>query len=190
MNVDAVILCGGRGQRMGGQDKGLVLLQNRPLVAWALAALQRQSHPVAQIYINANRNNMVYRQYGLPVVADHYRGFCGPLAGIHAAMKASTASYLLSIPCDVPELPADLVQKLLDACEENQYRAAFAQSAAGRAQPVICILSCRLLPQLEAYLDMGNAKVMSWLTEVGARPVLFDEDCFVNINTPADLTRV
>ena len=86
MNRDeltGVILAGGEGRRMGGADKGLQLLDGRPLVHWVLDRLRPQ---VGRVVISANRNLDRYREFGCPVLSDTLAGFAGPLAGLQAAM--------------------------------------------------------------------------------------------------------
>ena len=82
-DITGVILAGGRGSRMGGQDKGLIEFNGRPLVEHLLAALQPQT---GALLITANRNQERYQVYQLPVVNDELTGFQGPLAGFAAAM--------------------------------------------------------------------------------------------------------
>ena len=111
-NVGAVILAGGRATRMGGEDKGLVCLKGKPLVCRAAEKLM----PVcAHVVVSANRNLAAYRALGLTVVTDSLENFPGPLAGWLSAMDALTTDYVVSIPCDVPFFPADMVEKLYAA---------------------------------------------------------------------------
>ena len=95
--ITAVILAGGRGRRMGGDDKGLVELNGRPLIKHVLAVIAPQ---VSSVILNANRNLDRYAGFGYPVVRDDLLGFQGPLAGFAAAMAAATTPYLITMPCD------------------------------------------------------------------------------------------
>ena len=78
-NTAGLILAGGRAQRMGGQDKGLLQLNNHAMIEYVIAALSTQ---VATLMINANRNIQAYQQFGHPVIADQLTDFQGPLAGM------------------------------------------------------------------------------------------------------------
>jgi len=100
-SITGVILAGGQGQRMGGQDKGLITYQQQPLIEHALKALKPQ---VDGIMINANRNIEQYRRYGYPVIEDELTGFCGPLAGMLSVMQACDTEYILTAPCDSPSI--------------------------------------------------------------------------------------
>ena len=115
--ITGLILAGGRARRMGGQDKGLIPLAGRPLIAWVIAALQPQ---VGRILISANRNQADYAALGFPVIEDEaggaeLAGFQGPLAGIAAAMTLAETPWLLTLPCDAPLPPADLASRLATA---------------------------------------------------------------------------
>jgi len=84
---------------MDDEDKGLLSLQGRPLVQHSIERLQAQG---GAIIISANRNRESYAGLGFPVIADGKAGFCGPLAGILAGLKAMRSEWLQCIPCDKP----------------------------------------------------------------------------------------
>ena len=101
-DISAVILAGGRGARMGGADKGLLPLGGKPMIAHVIERLAPQ---VGTLLICANRNLEAYRQFGLPVISDHFADYCGPLAGLHSALSTISTDWLISAPCDTPFLP-------------------------------------------------------------------------------------
>lgn len=107
-SITGVILAGGKGTRMGGQDKGLIPLLDKPLYRYIIERLQPQ---VGQLMINANRHHAEYAQSQLPVFTDLTADFSGPLAGMQAALHQVTTDWLLFVPCDVPEFPTDLAEK-------------------------------------------------------------------------------
>ena len=85
--ITGLILAGGRAQRMGGIDKGLIPFRGKALIESAIQALQDQ---VGEILINANRNISQYSSYGYPVIVDETPNFSGPLAGFSAGLKICT----------------------------------------------------------------------------------------------------
>ena len=103
--LSAIILSGGRATRMNGVDKGLVLLQQKPLIAHVIARLKPQ---VGEILINANREIAAYEAFGLPVLKDENEEFIGPLAGFSLGLQQAKHDYVLTAPCDSPLLPLDL----------------------------------------------------------------------------------
>lgn len=184
-NVTAVILAGGRATRMGGEDKGLLPLAGRPMIAHIIDAIAPQ---VDKILISANRHLGDYAQFGLEVLADGTDTFDGPLAGIRAAMLATSSPLLATVPCDAPFLPRDLVARL--AVEKARLGTAAAVAHDGaRLQPLFALLDTALLPSLTDYLARGERKAEIWLAGIPAAVVDFSDVAwrFSNINSAADL---
>ena len=109
MKITGVILAGGRGQRLGGIDKGLAPYRGRPLIEWVIERIEPQ---VDEFVINANRSPERYAAYGVPVIPDVLGDFPGPLAGLHAGLVRASHDWVLTIPCDTPSLPRDLVARM------------------------------------------------------------------------------
>lgn len=184
--IDAVLLAGGEGRRMGGQDKGLLLYRGQPLVAHGLQALVQQSYPLAQIWISANRHLAQYRAWGYPVVSDTRTARIGPLAGLEAVLAYVEADAVLTVPCDTPHLPPDVLARLAQALVPG-VRAVYACTPE-RAHPSVALYRVQVEADLHAYLAAGQRSVMGFLTAVQAQPVLLGAaDDFVNLNTPGDL---
>jgi len=187
-DVTAVVLAGGRARRMGGQDKGLVMLNQLPLIGYALDALHDQ---VDAILINANRNIDRYAALGYRVVEDRHSGFHGPLAGMASALSAMRTRYLVTVPCDSPALPRDLVDRLLAALARNGAELAVAHDGT-RMQPVFALLQGSLLPSLERFLDGDGRKIDQWYAQHRVALADFSDqpDAFANVNTPDDLAEM
>ena len=112
--ITGLVLAGGRGSRMGGVDKGLQSYHGVPL---ALHALLRLAPQVGSAMINANRNLAAYESFGVPVWPDALPDFAGPLAGFLAGLEHCETPYLVTLPCDSPLFPEDLVARLAQALE-------------------------------------------------------------------------
>ncbi|MFA5123733.1 molybdenum cofactor guanylyltransferase MobA [Zavarzinia sp.] len=183
--ITGVILAGGRGQRMGGVDKGLQDLDGRPLVQ---RVLERLTPQVDVVVINANQNLARYAALGCIVLPDNIPDFAGPLAGLHAALSQATTPLLLTVPCDSPFLPDDLAQRLRAALEAQGAELAVARTG-DRVQRAFCLTRRAILPKLEAFLGSGERKVGLWHASLKLAEVAFDDeaDGFRNINTPEDL---
>lgn len=185
-DVAAVLLCGGKGSRMGGADKGLQNFNNVPLALNALLRLQPQ---VAEVMINANRNIGVYEGFGLPVVCDTYPDFPGPLAGFHAGLINTNLPYLMTVPCDVPTFPLDLVEKMAQAFQGEPIDLAVA-SVQGKSQPVFCLLDAQVISSLETFLRSGQGKIDKWYEQLRVKSVEFDRpEEFHNLNTLEELAK-
>jgi molybdopterin-guanine dinucleotide biosynthesis protein A len=183
--ITGIVLAGGRGRRMGGVDKGLVELDGKPRVAHALARLPPQ---VGAILINANQNVERYAAFGPPVVQDTVGGFAGPLAGLHAGMTAATTTHVVTVPCDSPFLPHDLVSRLAAALAQDDAQLAVARTF-DQPHPVFALVRRDVLPHLAAFLAAGGRKIDAWYATLATVEVAFDDeaDAFRNINTPAEL---
>ncbi|MEO5764685.1 MAG: molybdenum cofactor guanylyltransferase MobA [Casimicrobiaceae bacterium] len=183
--ITGIVLAGGQGRRMGGVDKGLVELDGQPLAAHALARLAPQ---VGTILINANQNVERYAAFGHPVVRDAVGGFAGPLAGLHAGMSAATTTHVVTVPCDSPFLPHDLVSRLAQALAERGAQLAVARTF-DQPHPVFALVRRDVLPHLGAFLAAGGRKIDAWYAALATVEVAFDDeaDAFRNINTAAEL---
>ncbi|MEP7276523.1 MAG: molybdenum cofactor guanylyltransferase MobA [Betaproteobacteria bacterium] len=183
--ITGIVLAGGQGRRMGGVDKGLVELDGQPLAAHALARLAPQ---VGTILINANQNVERYAAFGHPVVRDAVGGFAGPLAGLHAGMSAATTTHVVTVPCDSPFLPHDLVSRLAQALAERDAQLAVARTF-DQPHPVFALVRRDVLPHLGAFLAAGGRKIDAWYAALVTVEVAFDDeaDAFRNINTAAEL---
>ena len=183
--ISSIILSGGRATRMNGVDKGLVLLQQKPLIAHVIARLQPH---VDEIFINANREIAAYEAFGLPVLQDENTEFIGPLAGFLLGLKHAKHEYVLTVPCDSPLLPLDLVERLYNGMAASRMDIAVASSA-GNTHPVFCLMKKSVLPSLQAYIESGERKVSAWQKSQKYIEVDFSDctDAFVNLNTFEDL---
>lgn len=187
--VTGIVLAGGLGRRMSadgqGIDKGLQPFRGRPM---ALHAIERLAPQVLTLLVNANRHLERYREFGWPVVSDAIEGFAGPLAGLHAGMRVARTRYVVTVPCDSPFLPSDLVARLSAALASTPgARLAVARTGA-RAHPVFTLLERALLEDLEVYLASGRRRIDAWQAPLGVVEVDFgDEAAFRNINTPQEL---
>ena len=173
---------------MGGNDKGLVQLCGKPLVEHALAALSPQ---VNTVIINANRNRDRYAAYGYPVVADDREGFQGPLAGMLSCLEVVKTEFMVTVPCDAPLLPDDLVARLFRQLSEEQAQLSVAHDSA-RMQPVFALMPASLASSMRAFLDDGGRKIDRWFAQHKLAVTDFSDkpDCFGNVNNPVELTRI
>lgn len=188
-HITGLILAGGRAQRMGGIDKGLIPFHGKPLIESAISRLKPQ---VSTILINANRSITKYAHYGYPVLMDETPDFSGPLAGFAVGLKHCKTPYLLTSPCDSPLLPDDLAQKMADELESNNLELVFASSREddGKiwAQPVFCLMKSHLQDSLDTFLNKGDLKIDRWFKELRSGTVVFENpQAFANVNTPEEL---
>ena len=194
-DITGVILAGGRGSRMGGVDKGLQNFNGVPL---ALYTQLRLSPQVGELLINANRNLAAYESFGVPVWPDaaNLGDFAGPLAGFLTALERCETPYMLTVPCDTPLFPHDLVARLAQALEADNADIAMAaareEDGQLRPQPVFCLMRSNLLESVVRFTHGGGRKIDAWTSQHKTTLVAFDlpgddTKAFFNANTLAEL---
>jgi molybdopterin-guanine dinucleotide biosynthesis protein A len=190
--LTVAILAGGAATRLQGRDKGLELLQGRPLIDWALDAWR--SHPAhdatsdtatnaIDVIVVANRNIEEYSRRAR-TVSDAAAGFHGPLAGIAAALGACATPRLLTVPVDCPDPPRDLATRLLAATAGHRANVAVAHDGE-RRQPLFALYRRELAGSASSAVETGQG-VWQWQDSIGAIEVDFSNERrqFHNLNTP------
>jgi len=189
--ITGLILAGGRGARMGGVDKGLQNHLGSPL---ALHALLRLGPQVGQIMINANRNLGAYESMGVPVWPDTLPDYAGPLAGFLTGLERCETQYLVTVPCDSPRFPLDLVERLADGLESQQAEIALAATREGdstQVHPVFCLMKTTLMESLVRFTHGGQRKIDRWTAQHRCVEVVFaDAAAFTNANTASELQQL
>ena len=189
--ITGLVLAGGRGSRMGGLDKGL---QNHLGMPLAMHAMLRLGPQVGALMINANRNLGAYESMGVPVWPDAQLDYPGPLAGFLAGLEHCETPYLVTVPCDTPNFPTDLVARLAAALHTEGAEIAIAATLEGgqlQPQPVFCLMQANLLESLVAFTHGGQRKIDQWTGQHRCASVLFeDAAAFFNANTPGELQQL
>jgi len=182
-----LILAGGRGQRMGGEDKGLLQWQGRPLVSYA-AALARPFSD--DLIISCNRNADVYAGFADRLVQDDSTDFPGPLAGIRAGLAVARHTHLLVLPCDAPRLDADLLEHLLHASAAAPDVVHMLRSGT-QWEPLFSIIPLALRTRIEEAWDQGDRSPRHVFANLGLQAVdcPADDPRLANLNTPELLYR-
>lgn len=185
--ITGVILAGGLGTRLDGDDKGLVEINSRAMVSYVV---ERFAPQVDTLLINANRNLERYREFGFQVIPDAIQDYPGPLAGIAAALASARSERIACAPCDCPFLPTDFVSQLENAMDTSGAEVSYAVSN-GQPQPVFAVIKRSLYDSLTDYVSEGGRKIMSWYRSLDAVAVDFgdDEVGFANINTNVELAQ-
>jgi molybdopterin-guanine dinucleotide biosynthesis protein A len=182
-DITGLILAGGEGRRAGRRDKGLIPWQGKPLIAHAVATLAPQ---VGELLISCNRNFPLYETFAARTVADTRHGFQGPLAGLESAASHVRTRLLVVVCCDMPLLPADLVQRLLaPLAAPGSHAAEITYAHDGvRAQYLCAAMTRETLSSLTGFLDDGHRAVQDWYRGRKSVAVDFSDQaaCFRNFN--------
>lgn len=190
-DITGLILAGGRASRMGGVDKGL---QNHLGMPLAMHALMRLSPQVGHLMINANRNLGAYESFGVPVWPDALADYPGPLAGFLAGLEHCETPYLVTVPCDTPNFPENLVSRLAAVLADHDADVAMASTTGPdgvQVQPVFCLMKAALMESLIRFTQSGQRKIDKWTAEHRCLEVPFDDEAaFFNANTTDELRQL
>ena len=186
-NITAVILSGGRSSRMQGKDKGLILLNDKPLISYVVDVVDGK---VGRLLISANRNIEAYQQYG-EVISDELADFQGPLAGIAKAMSVVGTPYLLVHPCDSPLVNEIVIDRLIQCMADKNVDICVADDGS-HIHPTFAIMKTSLKDNLLDFLDSGERKLGLWIEQNDFQKVDFSDQpkVFINLNNPQDFDKI
>ena len=185
MRVSGLILCGGQGRRMLGQDKGWVEIAGKPMIEHVMARFKPQ---VDELLINANRNIERYQQFNHKIVEDVIEGYQGPLVGILSGMSICVNEFLVCVPCDCPFFPTDLVARMISV-QKSMDADIVSVTDGDRTHPVFALIRVSLKDSLQAYLLSDQRKIDRWYLQHNYQLLEYAEarNFFENINTPEQL---
>lgn len=187
-HITAIVLAGGQGTRMGGQNKGLATYGDKPLAQHVLDVVAPQ---VSRVVISANRDLAHYEQFGWPVITDQHADSRGPLAGIAAALDGVTTDYVLIVPCDMPHLPRNLVARCASAMREEQSDLVLAHDGE-RVQYLVALMQRDVAASVRAFVEADGRAVKDWLATQSPAVAWFADQhaAFRNINTHDELNSI
>jgi molybdopterin-guanine dinucleotide biosynthesis protein A len=185
--ITAVILSGGRSSRMQGEDKGLILLNDKPLISYVTDVADGK---VGRLLISANRNIEKYQLYG-EVIVDELTDFQGPLAGIAKAMSVVSTPYLLILPCDSPLVNEEVIDRLIQCMADKDMDICVADDGS-RIHPTFALIKTSLKDNLLVFLDSGERKLGLWIEQNNFQKVDFSDQpkVFINLNNPQDFDKI
>ena len=181
--ITAVILAGGQASRMDGEDKGLIVFRELPLIAHVVNITKPK---VSQILISANRNLEEYANFG-KVISDDLEGYQGPLAGISKALKVCSTPYLLVFPCDSPLIDAALIDSLIEKMEVTKADICVAHDGS-IMHATFALMQTKLEKNLEEFLEEGGRKMALWYRQHNLERIDVSShlEVLTNINRPED----
>lgn len=164
IKFSCIILAGGEGKRVGGQDKGLITYKDKTLTQHVINTVKSQCD---EIIISANRNIKNYQTYGYKVISDSADHYLGPLAGIAAALPHCKNDWVLIVPCDMPFLPSDIIETLSSGMSSDMinditdHNICIAETN-DRLQLVL-LINKKLQPSLAQSLQNNQLRLMQWV---------------------------
>jgi len=181
--ITAVILAGGQASRMDGEDKGLIVFRELPLISHVINITKPK---VSQILISANRNFEEYANFG-KVISDDLEGYQGPLAGISKALKVCSTPYLLVLPCDSPLIDSALIDSLIEKMEISNVDICVAHDGL-IMHATFALMQTKLEKSLEEFLGEGGRKMALWYRQQSLERIDVSShlEVLTNINRPED----
>ena len=182
--LSGIILAGGRGRRLGGEDKGLLRWQNASLASHVANAMRPL---VNELIISCNRHHQDYAALADVTCQDQLPDFAGPLAGLESALRQVRTPYALLCPCDMPLLSTALLEHLMQAAD-GQADINYLTSD-GNAHYLCALIKTDSHEALTSYLERGGRSVRGWYAERVCRAIDASAWCaqLENINSSADL---
>ena len=200
IDIPGIILAGGLSRRMGGGDKGLLMLGKTTIIERVIDKILPQ---VGSLAININGDSSRFPDYKLPIIPDSIKGYLGPLSGILAGMEWAFKNgnrYIATVAADTPFLPDDLIKRLHAMVKSKNLNIGIAASRFLRRDdvfihPTFGIWEVALKDDLRDALANDTRKIMFWAKKFKLDYYYFDtsdklSDPFFNINTPDDLKKV
>lgn len=183
-DVTAIVLCGGKGSRIDGQDKPLLKLGDQRMVDHICERLEPQ---VAEIVISCSRNVAIYEALHHRLAIDRELNQ-GPLAGITEAFKLVNTEWAFTTPGDTPYIALDIVARLsIDAS-----RAGVAvPNVDGIRQNLCLLINAEQRQKLTEFHAEGGNAVKNWLDERNVESTEMSDIApnFLNVNTHQDLAQ-
>ena len=184
-DITTLILAGGKSSRMGGNDKGLIKINDEYIMSELIELSEIFTNSVI---LNINRNKDIYEKFKIKLISDLHSNFQGPLAGIYSGMTEAKTKYILVLPCDCPMISDIFFKDILKDNFRDKIRCAH---DGNRLQPVHALIDKSMASNLKVFLDSGERKIEKWYNQEKLEIIDFSNNpqFFMNINTPEDLEK-
>jgi molybdopterin-guanine dinucleotide biosynthesis protein A len=188
--VAAVILAGGKAERLGGVNKALLDIGGRTLIERALD-VAAECDPIL-VAVGAGD----FLPPGGRGIPDLPTAYAGPLAGVAAAIEhlaVTSAQWLLSLAVDTPFFPTDFLARAAVLTPQSDCVMA---CYGAQDYPTNALWRLDALRGLPAGLRNGAAPHSLKRLANNLRTARLDyaalrrDDPFLNVNTPQDLTNL
>lgn len=197
----AVILAGGNSSRLGA-EKSLLLFENKPLICWTAKTLSRTADEIVVVARDESHamrlEKIILGTLDEPKAVftwDSIAGY-GPVAGLYAGMKEASGSLAFATGCDLPFLNSQVIERLFELADEEDYEAAVPVQPNGFFEPLHCVYHReKMLLACERAIKKAERRIHAPLQELFIRRIFvdllrpLDPDLlsFFNLNTREDL---
>lgn len=189
MTVTGVIQAGGKSTRMGGVPKALMYLGRGRLIERVVDVL---GAVLSDLLVVTNTPDL-YAFLGLPMVPDVFPDH-GSLGGIYSGLQAANGEAAFTVACDMPFLHPEVVRLLISCAEEADV---VIPKVGGQYETMHAVYAKTCLPHMEALLRAKRFKIVGFFDSVRVWEIheadvarfRDPEICFMNVNTPEELSR-
>lgn len=184
-SIEIYVLAGGKSSRMG-QDKGMILFQNKPMISHILEEVKKFELPLKII-----TNIDAYNVFGYEVLKDIIPEK-GPMGGIYTAIQHSKSDAVLILSCDTPFLTFEVINHLLSVAGNEGITVAQTEN---QLHPLCAVYKVSLKNELKKRIATGQLKMQEFIASVQSKVVNMDcfieqkSNVFANMNTPMDLAK-
>ncbi|WP_121610495.1 molybdenum cofactor guanylyltransferase [Mesobacillus foraminis] len=187
MKAGAIILSGGRSSRMGTNKAFLPLAEKANI-----ERIRDELYSLFDHIILVTNELEKYEFLKLKMVEDEHPGK-GPLAGIHAGLKASDYEENIIVACDMPFISAEIAGTLARNLKSYD---AIVPVIGGRQHPLFAAYQKRIINQAESRLKQEELRLKDFLEALNVR-YLWERDLkaysdaslervFFNMNQPEE----
>ncbi|MGN0177689.1 MAG: molybdenum cofactor guanylyltransferase [Methanobrevibacter sp.] len=195
-----IILCGGQSRRMG-QDKGSMIIQNKPMIKHILSTLNNHINEAIIVLNDQARINKYNKfinpndyTYSITFLEDKIKNK-GPLPGIMTGLIEITSNYALVLPCDSPYVSVEYIKTIFSQIDEN-YQAIVPyhdkDDKLKTSEPLHSIYKKDIIPEIEKLVNEDTLHIKGLIEKIDTKFILIDNEKiekkeFKNLNRPEDI---
>lgn len=197
MSRSALILAGGRGKRLGFQEKALIDINGKPLISLAIESLEKVVDEIIISVRDREQGELLKRIFpGFQFAYDKYENK-GPLAGILSGLSMCRNDYCIITACDMPFINADVVNLLFSKCKDHD--AAIPRRSDGFLEPLHAVYkTSTMINETKKALENSETTILAPISRLHVNYVPFEEisnidhdlTTFMNINTYEDVEKL
>ena len=173
-----LILAGGKSRRFGS-EKAAFAINKKPMIAWVYDAM----HPLCLDILVSIANTPPSAPIQATIVKDEFLE-AGPLAGLHAGLKAAQTTWVIVAPVDMPFVDTALLRNLAKHATTSD--AVLVRDKHG-VQPLLGCYQTKLVDKLQTTLMQEQYAVMSFIKTLSITYLDMPDVHLLNINKPSDL---
>lgn len=195
-----IILCGGQSRRMG-QDKGSLIIKDKPMIKYILSTLNNEIDEVIIVLNDDNRIDKYKKfinpqdyNYKIKFVEDKIKNK-GPISGILTGLSNISTEYAIVFPCDNPFVTKNTIQTLFNEITDNIQAIVPYHDPKNKlktSEPLHSIYNKNIIPIINDLIEKDSLHIKGVIEKTDTKFILIDNKKilkkeFRNLNRPEDL---